>query len=223
MCGRFCLCEMPASIGKKFRIIVRPDFVPRYNIAPTQNSLVILQEEQGSPKMQNLYWGLVPSWAKDKNIGVHSINARAETIDEKPSFREAFRQRRCLIPANGFYEWTKGSKTPFYFSGKNENCPVVFGGLWEDWYHQDEHIRSFTIITTEANDLMSPIHDRLPVIIPPDHWERWLDLSITARGQLDDLLRPISNDYLVRYEIEIYVNNVRHEGGQCIEPVINLL
>ncbi len=222
MCGRFSLEDLPKSIKKKFALMALPDLVPRYNIAPGQNSVVILQERDNRPECQELYWGLVPFWAKGKEAA--TINARSETVDTKPSFREAFKSRRCLIPASGFYEWhTSGkAKTPFYFTNSSEEQPVVFAGLWEDWHYQGEHLRSFTILTTEANDLMRPIHDRLPVILRPADWDRWLDLQIQTREKLNDLFRPVENNYLQCREVGPYVNNVHHEGKDCITQVTGL-
>ena len=174
MCGRFALQSIPKQVLDEF-IIIPPPVLPRYNIAPTQKAPVVLVGHDGQPVMDELRWGLIPSWAKDVSAGVRAINARAETIAEKPTFRDAFRKRRCLVPASGFYEWRRDgkTKTPYYFTSRKD--PIVFAGLWEQWTDGAETIHSFTIITTEANGLMAPIHDRMPVILQRGDWWTWLD------------------------------------------------
>jgi putative SOS response-associated peptidase YedK len=165
-------------------------------------------------------WGLIPSWAKDAKIGNKLINARGETVAEKPSFRSAFRKRRCLIPADGFYEWKKldGGKQPHFIHLRDEE-PFAFAGLWEHWTNPDdgEVIESCTIVTTEANALMRTLHDRMPVILPPADYDRWLDPATQDVEGLKELLRPYSSEEMTAYPISAYVNNPRHEGVKCLE------
>lgn len=196
---------------------------PRYNIAPTQRVPVVTHERGTQPTFRELQWGLVPAWAKDAAMGARLINARAETIREKPSFREAFKRRRCLVPASGFYEWKRNPSakkgTPYYFTGADEDAPLAFAGLWEAWEGGGESLHSFTIVTTGANRLMAPVHDRMPVILPPGVWAAWLDpLNRDADG-LAALLAPAPEDVLQCWEVSPYVNNVRNEGERCVERV----
>lgn len=223
MCGRF------TNMGRHGRAVILfkkmgllpPSMLPRYNIAPTQNVPVVLREFGESPDSRDLRWGLIPFWARDKSVGVRAINARAETVDEKNTFREAFKSRRCLVPADGFYEWKRDAatktKTPYYFTAANGDDPLVFAGLWERWERGAERIESFTIVTTTANRLMEPIHDRMPVILREDDWADWIDPGTKDTRHLKSLLRPAGDDVLQCWEVGPYVNNVRHEGEKCIE------
>lgn len=167
MCGRFTLRVPAAELVEIFRLLRRPDVQPRYNIAPTQPVAVVRRIDRGR-ELSMLRWGLVPSWAKDPKIGARMINARAETVATKPAFRTALRRRRCLVPADGFYEWAKsagGTKQPHYIT-RRDGRPFAFAGLWESWDGPDgSSIESCTIVTTEANDLVGRIHDRMPVIL----------------------------------------------------------
>jgi putative SOS response-associated peptidase YedK len=171
MCGRFALCTNPIALAKQFQTENLLDLQPSYNVAPSQ-TIPIIRNEQGHRLFALARWGLIPSWAKDIKIGYNTINARADTVAEKPSFRSAFQHRRCLIPADGYFEWQEiaGSKTkqPWYISLKNQE-PMAFAGLWERWQGSDSsEIESCTIIVTSGNELMQPIHDRMPVILPPE-------------------------------------------------------
>jgi putative SOS response-associated peptidase YedK len=217
MCGRFALQSIPKPVLDEF-VIIPPPVKPRYNIAPTQPVPVVLAGHDGKPVMAELRWGLIPPWAKDISVGVRAINARAETVAEKPAFRDAFGKRRCLVPASGFYEWKREGKTrtPYYFTSRNG--PIVFAGLWERW-DGGEIIRSFAIITTEANGLMSPIHDRMPVILRRGDWRSWIDADCRDLRHLQSLLSPAQEDALERREVGPYVNNARHEGVECINRV----
>lgn len=224
MCGRFSqFLGLPQRAVIHFRKLGLGQFVfpPRFNIAPTQHVPVILRESGFAPRMEKLYWGLVPYWARDMSIGVRSINARAETVDEKPTFRNAFKSRRCLVPASGFYEWQKGAdrkgKIPHYFTVREEDEPLAFAGLWERWSKTGEEILSFTIVTTEANAFMRPVHDRMPVILRPEDWEEWLDPDAADHSRLRGLLRPAPEDLLHSWEVGVHVNNARNEGEKCIE------
>ena len=193
MCGRYQLTEIPATIAEHFQLQRLPRFQSSYNIAPARKILTIVELDDRSRKAVNLFWGLVPSWSKNAKNSSHLINARIETVRDKPSFRSAFKHRRCLIPANGFYEWQKleVGKQAFHIH-RQDNQVFAFAGLWEQWQHETETLYSCTIITTAANQLMLPIHDRMPVILARDSWETWtggsidhaLDLCQTWRGPL---------------------------------------
>jgi putative SOS response-associated peptidase YedK len=168
-----------------------------------------------------LRWGLIPSWAKDPKIGNQCINAKAETVAEKPSFRSAFKKRRCLVIATGFYEWqVQGrAKQPIWI-GLRSKRPFAFAGLWEQWKPPEgEPLETCTIITTEPNDLMAPIHNRMPVILSPASYDQWLDLSFQQIEPLKALLRPYPSEELTAYPVSTLVNNPRHDASQCLEPV----
>ena len=181
MCGRYNLTASSDAIVKHFQLQQQMRFQPSYNIAPAQKILNIVELEDQSKKSVNLFWGLVPSLAKDSKNSSHLINARAETVREKPSFRSAFRLRRSLIPACGFFEWEKmdTGKKPFHIH-RHDHQLFAFAGLWEQWQHEMEILYSCTIITTAATELMKPIHDRMPVIIPTDQYHNWLDKTADA-------------------------------------------
>jgi putative SOS response-associated peptidase YedK len=189
MCGRFTLAQSPEAVTEAFGLSKVPDLSPRYNIAPSQPIGVVMRAKEAiQPEFRLMRWGLIPSWAKDPSIGTKLINARSETATEKPSFRSAFKYRRCLIPADGFYEWQKtqqGAKQPFYFSMAG-NGVFAFAGLWESW----NDLETCTILTTTANDLLQPIHDRMPVILNPEDYGQWLDPKVQGGQSLSDLLRP---------------------------------
>ena len=181
MCGRYTLRTPVDSLVEAFDIVDYPSsLTPSYNIAPTQEVAAVVEEDE-KRKLEMFHWGLIPSWAKDPSIGNKMINARAETVSEKPSFRKAFKVRRCLILADGFYEWQKtdNGKQPYYIKMQDDS-PFAFAGLWEIWQNGEE-IRSATIITTEANDLMNEIHHRMPVILPPEDYGMWLVPTSTRR------------------------------------------
>lgn len=220
MCGRFTLWVQFGDLIKAFPGV---DFAeplpPRYNIAPTQQVVAIPNDE---PQRATLFqWGLVPFWAKDPSIGSRMINARAETAAEKPAFRAAYRRRRCLILADGFYEWRSepGSrtKTPMYVRMASGE-PFAFAGLWEIWRPDDTPLLSCTILTTEPNELVAPIHNRMPVILPPDAYERWLDPDEVRSGALDDLLVPYPAEAMTAYAVTTYVNSPANDSPACIAP-----
>ncbi|NJM05556.1 SOS response-associated peptidase [Candidatus Gracilibacteria bacterium] len=216
MCGRYTLKTSGDELARQFELADVPQLTPRYNIAPTQEVPVVrLRDEQH--RLDMMRWGLIPSWAKDRSVGARMINARAETLAEKPSFRTAFRQRRCLVPADGFYEWlTQGkSKQPYHIHLADS---PVFGlaGLWEFWRSpQGEPVLSCTIITTAANELMQPLHDRMPVIIPAAHYTAWLDPQQPLEV-LSDLLQPYSAEQMRAYAVSPFVSNANNEGEACI-------
>lgn len=220
MCGRFAFTGIPDALIEAHDL-ERRRLLARYNIGPMQTGTIVLFDpDRQRVEDQDLNWGLVPTWAKDKSMAARCINARAETVSEKPTFRAAFRYRRCLVPVSGFYEWRREgkTKTPFYFSSPT-NVPLILAGLWEDWTDHVEHYRSFTILTTQANTVMQPIHDRMPVILPPDAWNRWLNPKPDHPTGLDDLLRPAPDDYLQCNQVSDYVNRVENEGPECVKAV----
>ena len=226
MCGRFTLFADPADLQELFNLSAPPPadvaslVAPRYNIAPTQPVAVIAN---GETRVLELFkWGLIPSWAKDPKIGNRMINARAETLAEKPSFRTALKKRRCLILANGFYEWKREgkSKTPMYIQMK-DGRPFAFAGLWEAWKSPDDReawIKSCTIITTEPNDLMSMIHDRMPVILHPRDYAKWLDSTPQTPDQLKLLIKPFPADEMDAYPVSTLVNKPQNDLPELVVP-----
>lgn len=225
MCGRFALISDTEALAEQFGVspasaAALPPAVARYNIAPTQPVLAIRHNADQQPEFTFFRWGLIPSWAKDVSIGNRMINARAETVTEKPSFRTAFKRRRCLIPADGFYEWqrTNGSKQPMYIHAADER-PFALAGLWEVWRSPDgDAIQSCTILTTSPNDFMAPIHNRMPVIIEPEDYEMWLDPG-PQPDQAQHLLRPYPAEKMAAYPVSTIVNNPRHDAPDCIAPL----
>lgn len=218
MCGRFAQRRSPKTLAKQFQVTEVPDIEARYNIAPTQNILAV-QETPDGREMKWLKWGLVPSWAKDASMGARLINARSETVAEKPAFRDAFKRRRCLIPADGFYEWqrTEGKKQPYFFQLKEEQL-FGFAGLWDRWKGEDGSvIESCTILTTQANEVLAPVHDRMPVILHQDDYELWLDEDERKQELLKDLLQPYPADEMTSYPVSTSINNPREQGAQLIE------
>lgn len=222
MCGRFSQSKSAETIAQVFQVNNVPPLTPRYNIAPTQQIQTILQNaEQSQRQFQMLHWGLIPSWAKDPKMGARMINARAETVTEKPSFRAAFKQRRCLILADGFYEWQQQEKNkqPFYFR-MNDEHPFAFAGLWEHWKSGDgEVIDSCTILTTEPNDLMRPVHNRMPVIIDPKDYDLWLDTEVKKPELLQPLLHPYSAEEMTAYPVSTKVNKPVNDSAELINSL----
>lgn len=226
MCGRFTLTISSEEIQEAFPWATVPNGIePRYNIAPTQPLAVIPND--GKNRVDFFVWGLIPSWAKDPSIGNRLINARAETLAEKPSFRTAFRRRRCLVLADGFYEWrqTPGrrSKTPMYIRMQDDR-PFAFAGLWENWYSPDgSNVLSATIITTEPNNLMRDIHDRMPVILDPVDYGLWLDPEEQDPDRLSRVLRPYPEAGMKAFPVSTMVNSPANESAECILPVENIM
>ncbi len=220
MWGRFTQTRSGEAIAQTFSLNTTPDPQPRYNIAPTQPVSAVTQP--GKAREYRVFqWGLVPSWAKDPSIGNRMINARAETVAEKPSFRAAFKRRRCLIVADGFYEWqrTGKQKQPYYIQVKADL--FGFAGLWEQWESGDgSYLETCTILTTLPNELMATIHNRMPVIVQPDDYDLWLDPDLQDGQHLQHLLRPYEADTMRLYPVSKTVNNPRHETPGCIEPAL---
>jgi putative SOS response-associated peptidase YedK len=222
MCGRFNQTASPEAIAQQFEVAALPLFKPRYNIAPSQHIATIrIEPDTSTRKLAMLRWGLIPSWAKDPKIGSQCINAKAETVAVKPSFRSAFKKRRCLVVATGFYEWQVQGRTkqPMWI-GLRSKQPFAFAGLWEYWKPaEEEPLETCTIITTEPNDLMAPIHNRMPVILAPASYDQWLDPLFQQVESLTALLRPYPSKELTAYPVSTLVNNPRHDVPQCLEPV----
>ncbi|OQP17535.1 MULTISPECIES: SOS response-associated peptidase [Geobacillus] len=219
MCGRFTLTADSETLQTLFRFRYQGLLAPRFNIAPGQDVLTIVAEG-GERVGKMMRWGLVPFWAKDARIGAKMINARAETVDEKASFRHAFKRRRCLILADGFYEWKKEGtkKVPYRFTLKTGE-PFAFAGLWERWKGPSGPLETCTIMTTRANELIAPIHDRMPVILPPERHDDWLDASFDDSEYLKSLLLPYPSELMRMYEVSPLVNSPKHDVSACIEPV----
>lgn len=211
MCGRFVSKAEKAKIEKEFKVKIGDTNLaaPRYNIAPTQ-MIDAIAEIENAREISSFRWGLIPSWAKDDSIGSKLINARAETLREKPSFREAFRSRRCIVPASGFYEWqktSKGLKQPFYFYLKEKEV-FGFAGLWEEWLDKGtgELTETCTIITTEANEVLKPVHDRMPVILKNSDYDFWLDKKVKDTSKLQNLLVPFPAEEMDSHAVSRAVN-----------------
>ena len=216
------MASTPKIVAELFELAALPEMVPRFNIAPTQPAPVVLSKiEQPGRRFELLRWGLIPSWAKDPAIGARMINARAETIAGKPSFRSAFKQRRCLIVADGFYEWQKleRKKQPFYIHLR-DRVPFGLAGLWECWERGgDEAIESCTIITTEPNEVVAPLHNRMPVILHRKDYDVWLDPENRRTEELASLLRPYPPDQMAAYAVSTRVNKPSTDTPECIKPL----
>jgi len=219
MCGRFNLRATPAQLQEFFDLFREPEVTSRYNIAPTQTTLVCRLNDNGERELVPLRWGVIPSWSKDIKIGASLINARGETVSEKPSFRSAFKKRRCLIPASGFYEWLREGKNkqPFHIHHKDDS-PFAMAGLWETWNHGEHPIESFSIITTSANQLMRSIHDRMPVILEPELFAEWLDPKAEPEF-LKSIVQPYEWNGFETLPVSAVVNNARNETPECVVPV----
>jgi len=222
MCGRYVLRRLKDWLDDAFaELKIRPDlsFLERYNIAPTQNVPAVRWEQDG-PTLVNLRWGLIPSWAKDPSIGNRMVNARAESLAAKPAFRTAFQRRRCLIPADGFYEWQtragQKQKQPHLIYLKNDR-PFAFAGIWDRWETPNETIESFSIITTQANSLIKPIHDRMPVILTGKNLDLWIR-PIARETELTSLLVSYDATAMTHYPVSTTVNSPRNDDPSCMAP-----
>jgi putative SOS response-associated peptidase YedK len=220
VCGRFAFYSPAEAVVRLFGVSEVPPMMPRYNLAPTQFVATIRQLPGQSPAVSFLRWGLIPSWAKDKAIGNKLINARGETVHSKPSFRSAFRQRRCLVLADGFYEWRAegGIKQPYYISLQSGD-PFAMAGLWEQWDDgvSDVPLATCTIITTEPNELLSRIHRRMPVILPSTRHEAWLDPAMHDVARLRDVLVPYDSDAMTYRPVSRAVSNPRNDGPELLD------
>jgi putative SOS response-associated peptidase YedK len=216
MCGRYFLDTLPELLAEQFRVHKYPVYPVSYNIAPTQPTL-ILRQHGGESEWALVRWGLVPHWAKDLGIGARLINARGETVAEKPAFRGAFRYRRCVIPASGFYEWRAqaGSKQPFAIVPTDDAC-FGFAGLWEHWTAADGSVvETSCVITTTPNPLMAAIHDRMPVILDPDDYQNWMQAT---PAEATTLIRPYPAERMRAYAVGKAVGNVRNNSPELVAP-----
>jgi len=225
MCGRYRLTAKERYLAEHFGIddVEDVQWTPRYNIAPTQQ-VVVIRQDRDQPKrtISLMRWGLIPYWAQDPSFGNRTINAMAETASEKPAFREAMRKRRCLVPADGFFEWKKLSskrKQP-YNIGMLDDSVFAFAGLWDRWRSSSgELVESCSILTTDANSLTRDIHDRMPVILRPEDYDHWLDPGITDPEQVQELLHPFDPRLMKKYPLSSAVSNVNNDGPECVQEV----
>ena len=225
MCGRYSLKADISQLAMRFEFAADDvEYQPAYNIAPTQQVLTVTND--GERQAEYMRWGLIPFWAKDMKIGYRMINARGETVAEKPSFRTALRKRRCLILADGFYEWQKlggKQKRPMRIT-LTSDAPFAFAGLWETWKDPEgELIKSCTIITTSANERLSPIHDRMPVILPQEQESFWLDQEVEDPVALSSVIASYPDDELNAFEVSTLVNNTRNKGPEVMDPAKRLV
>ena len=225
MCGRYVSTTTPAQLADYFSVdeLVAEDVTPNYNVAPTQTVLTVV-ERADHRLLETCRWGLVPSWAKDPSVGNKMINARAETVATKPAYRRALAKRRCIVPADGFFEWKRapdGKQRQPYFIHSADGRPLAFAGLWEWWPDptrpEGEGLRSCAIVTTEANALVAPIHDRMPVVLPREAWDAWLDPDADDVEALSRLLVPIIPEGMEAYPVPPRVNSPRNNGPENLE------
>jgi putative SOS response-associated peptidase YedK len=218
MCGRYELHTHPAAVALAFGLAHAPAFGARYNIAPMQNVPIVRHNAAGEREIVQVRWGFVPRWARDPGIGARMINARAETVAERPAFRNAFQRHRCLVPADAFYEWRRGpaGKQPVRIH-RADGQPFGMAGLYERWLSPEgEVLDTCAIVTTEANALLRPIHDRMPVIVPPEHYARWLE---APGDEVVDLFEPANAPDLHVHPVSTRVNAVRNDDAALIEPI----
>ncbi len=224
MCGRFSLTDID-SIFSRFGVIISKDInkkiTPHYNIAPTQKIPVIYKDKNQENRIEFMRWGLVPYWAKDPMIGYKMINARAETLTQKPSFKHLFKSKRCLVPSSGFYEWKRidKRKVPYYIGIKNSKI-FSFAGLYDNWKDSvGNELKTFTIITTNSNNTLKPIHNRMPVILEREFEEDWLDVKTHDFDSLKQMLKPYPDDKMIAYAVSTEVNNPSNDNPELIRKV----
>ena len=219
MCGRYAFFSPAEAVKRTFALDLLPELKPRYNIAPTQSVPALRVVEEGRRSLTMLHWGLVPHWAKERAIGNRMINARSETLAEKPSYREAFRRRRCLVLADGWYEWQSapGGKQPWFVRLRDPR-PIAFAGLWEKWKDAaGELLESCTIVTCDASESIRKIHDRMPVVLPEESWDRWMDPAYSDTEALSKILVPFDQKALRAWQVSRLVNAPKNEGPKLIE------
>lgn len=234
MCGRFVSSTPTKVLAETFLVeevkLSSEEPEPNFNVAPTNDVIAVAVSKEGQRQLGSFHWGLVPSWAKDVSVGNRMINLRAETVASKPGFRKTLGKRRCIIPVDGFYEWKnmgKGRKKQPFFIRSRDGKPLALAGLWEVWKDREaegrgeevEWLKSCTIITTEPNGLLKPIHNRMPVVLPPSAWDEWLDPSNDDTASLEKLLAPAPDDLLELYPVSTEVNSVKNNGPQLVEPL----
>ena len=233
MCGRYTLSSPVEVVADLFDItfpargaeqLSLPEIQPRYNLAPTQEALVALVREPGAPRtLALLRWGLIPYWAKEASIGNRMINARAESVADKPAYRFSFKKRRCLIPTDGFYEWKKeGKGKQPYFIRRRDHHPFAFAGLWSTWRNPEggAPVETFTVVTTDANGDIRELHDRMPVIVEKEDFGTWLDPKIDDAEKLQGLLKPAPEGELELVRVSRAVNNPSHDAAECVTPLV---
>jgi putative SOS response-associated peptidase YedK len=225
MCGRYTLTAPGEIIAEIFELVDVPPILPRYNLAPTQEAAVVRVVAPGAPRtLASLRWGLIPYWAEDPAIGNRMINARAESVADKPAYRDSFRWRRCLVPADGFYEWKKldaKTKQP-YLIHRQDRRPFGFAGLWSSWRSKEKsRIETFAIITTGPNGLLRPLHDRMPVILDPSDYAAWLDPANRNAAHLRSLLAPAPEAGWQATPVSRAVNTATYDAPDCIEPLVS--
>jgi len=222
MCGRFSQQRPASELAEIFAAEpLADDPGPRYNVAPTDDALVVVQRDDRRA-ITAYRWGLIPHWADAAKVGSRMFNARAETLTSSPAFRDAFRRKRCLVPVDGFYEWHReGARRQPFAIAHQDGRPLALAGLWSGWHDPaaDRVVRTFTIITSAPNDQMAGLHDRMPVIVPPDSWSRWLDPALADQSELHALLEPSEEIELRIWPVSSLVNNVRNDGPELIEEV----
>lgn len=228
MCGRYVSTRTPQELAEYFGATVDTDpLAPNYNVAPTNDVYAVVSDGEGTAVVRSFHWGLVPVWAKDVKIGSKMINARAETLAEKPSFKSLFTRRRLIVPMDGFYEWKtvpgQKAKQPVFIH-RPDGEPLAVAGLWTAWRDKADGpdapwLHSCTVITTAANTTMAPVHDRMPAVLPEQAWDEWLDPAQHDVTALSALLRPAPDDLLVLDEVSTAVNNVRNKGAELIAPL----
>lgn len=220
MCGRFTLTSPPQRLRERFALVAAPEtLAPRWNIAPSQAVSVIANRRER--RLRSARWGLVPHWATDPSIGHRLINARAETLAQRPAFREALERRRCVVPADGFYEWQRRGRTrqPFHLRRRDGEL-LALAGLWDVWRAPDgERLASCAIVTVPANDLVAAIHDRMPAILSSDGVDAWLDPAAAPASARLRWLAPCPDEWLEAYAVSTWVNTPEHDGPQCLAPV----
>lgn len=224
MCGRYTLASAsPADVRARFPVGESVEIRRRFNVAPGDDVLAVTTDREGVPRGELLRWGLVPSWAKRPDTGLKMINARVETVAEKPAFRRALERYRCLVIADGFYEWRRdpgGPKRPFHIT-RSDGRPFAFAGLWSIWHGADDHkLRTCTILTTAANAAIAPLHDRMPVILPVGAHDAWLDAATPAR-ELRELTAGLSAEHVALHEVGTAVNDARYDGPDCLRPPVH--
>ena len=228
MCGRYVAATPVDKLAEQFLVeeVKVAVHEASFNVAPTDEVLAVAVGRDGARQLGSFRWGLVPSWAKDTTVGSRMINLRSETVSEKPSFRRTLSRRRCILPADGFYEWKamgKGRKKQPFFVRARDGSVLAIAGLWEVWKPQGEEdadwLRTCTVITTEPNDVVRPIHDRMPVILPPAAWDTWLDQSNQDPDDLAKVLVPAPGDLLEAYPVGFDVNDVRNDGDHLVTPL----
>ncbi len=222
MCGRFTLTATPDAVRRTFGLDETPSLEPRFNVAPGQDVATVSEDRDGRRVLVPRRWGLVPFWAKDPKLGARLVNARCESAAEKPAYRDALRRRRCLVPADGFFEWAhegRGPRQPWYATRPDGICFAI-AGLYERWRDPEGGwLETCVLLTTEANRRLAAVHDRMPVVLAPAAWPLWLDRAVREPEPLAGLLRPVADDEFELRAVSAHVNRTEHDDPECIAPV----